>query len=148
VVLHAVAAPRLLVAPKISVRQSTTKDMETIQNRNNRHCKYGNTMMDTAELSQSTQYTDSEGVSVTEEEARLNRELRTLRSMRMSFSALLTLLEAVRDDLLLHGNHCERLTIASENCRLALAKVKETRIESMTMSTEAHTNKNMLKHAS
>jgi hypothetical protein len=105
-------------------------------------------MMDTAELSQSTQCTDSEDVSIAEEEARLNRELRTLRSMRTSFSALLTLLEAVRDDLLLHGNHCERLTIASENCRLALAKVKETRIESMAMPTEAHTNTSMPKRAS
>jgi hypothetical protein len=107
--------------------------------------------MNTAELSESTQsqYTDSECVSVTKEEARLNRELRTLRSMRTSFSALLTLLEAVRDDLLLHGKHYERLATASENCRLALAKVKETRIESMTMPTEEEpTNKSIPKRAS
>jgi D-alanyl-D-alanine dipeptidase len=57
---------------------------------------------------------------VSEEEARLDVELKVVRKMRLAFTATLKLLEAARDDLVEMGSRIDRLTTTSQKCRATL----------------------------
>lgn len=66
---------------------------------------------------------------ISEEEARLDFELKVVRKMRLAFSATLQLLEAARDDLAEKGRRLDRLTAASHLCRSALQEKKKQKAD-------------------
>ena len=55
-------------------------------------------------------------------EARLDEELRVVRSIRVTMTSFLQVLETARDDLVLLGDKMDRVRTASEHCRKELMK--------------------------